>query len=625
MSLAIINAVSKLFGGELIFQDVSFRIEPGDRVGLVGPNGAGKTTLLNIIAGRLAPDSGEVALTRNTLVGYLTQMPEFSPHHSLREELLSVFDAVRDLEAEMAAVAQQLAAPETLSDPDSYQALLDRYAAMQERFEHAEGYTIESRVQQVLDGLGFTREQQSLPARALSGGQQTRAALGKLLLQTPDLLLLDEPTNHLDLAALEWLEDYLNEWKGAVVVVAHDRYFLDRIARRTIEVDNHRIEEYPGNYSTYVRLREERMELRRRAFDAQQEHITHTEDFIRRYKAGQRAREARGRQKQLDRLERVERPYHAPELHFKMRVAYESSEIALETQKLAVGYGATPLIQVGELLIERGSRVGLLGPNGSGKTTLLRTIVSELPALAGYVKFGTNVKLGYYAQTHEGLDPTHLVIDEIREATLLSEEGARTFLGRFQFRGDDVFKPIGVLSGGERSRIALAKLTLQGANVLVLDEPTNHLDLPARQFLESVLADYDGTVIFVSHDRYFIDAVATHLWIIEHGELRAVEGNYTTYRQRILTQAARAQAQAKVSQRTAQKSAIKPDATRKRTVELVESEVASAEARVAAIEAALNIAGEAADVTRIAQLADEYAVAKANLDTLYEEWERLAS
>jgi ATP-binding cassette subfamily F protein 3 len=626
MSLAIISHLTKHFGADLIVADVNFRIEQGERIGLVGPNGAGKSTLLNLLAGRLTPEEGEISFARNTRLGYLTQMPDFAPERSLREELLAVFDDLRALEAEMAEVAAALSSPEALRDAEGYQALVDRYAALQERFEHAEGYTIEARVQQVLDGLGFTREQQDLAATRLSGGQQTRASLGKLLLQAPDILLLDEPTNHLDLAALEWLEDYLLSWKGALVVVAHDRYFLDRVAQRIIEVDHQRAEGYPGNYSAYVQLREERRTLQEKAYEAQQEHIAHTEEFIRRYKAGQRAKEARGRQKILDRLERVERPYHAPELHFKMRVAYESGEIALTTEKLAVGYGDHTLIRVPDLMIERGDRIGLLGPNGSGKTTLLRTLVGEREPLAGRILPGHNVKIGYYAQTHEGLNPNQLVIDEIRSVSMLSEEGARTFLGRFQFTKDEVFKPIGVLSGGERSRVALAKLTLMGANFLVLDEPTNHLDLPARQFLESVLADYDGTILFVSHDRYFIDAVATRMWIVEEGGLRDIIGNYTSYRKHILAEATRAQAQAKASQRTAQVRATqaKSVAAQVRTVAKVEAEVAAAESQVADLEAAINDMGVAADYQQLARLAEDYAAAKARLDDLYAEWEELA-
>src|SRR5579875_1915303 len=293
MSLAVIDNVTKRFGAEIVFSGASFRIESNERIGLVGPNGAGKSTLLNLLAGRYEPDEGQIAFTRGTRVGYLPQIPDFAPERSLREEMLTVFDDLRAIEAEMHEVAARMADPQAMGDPDAYQALLDRYAALQEQFEHQEGYTIETRAQQILDGLGFTREQQDLPATRLSGGQQTRAALGKLLLQSPDVLLLDEPTNHLDLAALEWLEDYLLEWRGAIVVVAHDRYFLDRIAQRIIEVDNHKVTQYPGNYSKYVELREERQILQARQYEAQQEHIARTEEFIRRYKAGQRAKEAR--------------------------------------------------------------------------------------------------------------------------------------------------------------------------------------------------------------------------------------------------------------------------------------------------------------------------------------------
>src|ERR1700730_15510771 len=334
MPIVSIIQVGKSFGAERIFAGVSFQINENDRICLVGPNGAGKSTLLNILAGREEPDEGNIAITRNTRIGYLAQVTDFQPENTLREEMLTVFTKIRAWEQELNELAHQLATPAAQNELTQHEQLLQRYADLQVRFEHAGGYTYENRVDQVLDGLGFTREQQTSPVMHLSGVQQTRAALGKLLLQEPDLLLLDEPTNHLDLAALEWLEAYLNGWKGAMVVVAHDRYFLDKVVSRIIEMAFGRIEEYPGNYTRYLHLREERMERRRSEYEAQQAHIAHTEEFIRRYKAGQRSREARGRQKLLNRLERVQRPQDFPEMRFAFSQIVDSGLVVISTQKL---------------------------------------------------------------------------------------------------------------------------------------------------------------------------------------------------------------------------------------------------------------------------------------------------
>ncbi|HEX6123339.1 MAG TPA: ABC-F family ATP-binding cassette domain-containing protein, partial [Ktedonobacterales bacterium] len=595
MSIAVISELTKSYGAELIFQDVSFRIEARDRIGLVGPNGAGKTTLLNLLAGKLHAERGEIAYVQGTVIGYLPQVADFHPERPLFEEMQTVFARVQAWEAELAELAARLADPDALADGDAYTATLERYAELQERFEHASGYTIEPRVRQVLDGLGFTREQQAAPAGHLSGGQQTRAALGKLLLQEPDLLLLDEPTNHLDLAALEWLEGYLTAWRGAVVVVSHDRYFLDRVTTRTIEINYQRGEAYPGNYSKYIQLRAERMERWAKEYEAQQEYIARTEDFIRRYKAGQRSKEARGRQTMLDRLERIERPPADGTLKFRIGVQIESGQTVLTTEKLVAGYavarsgaagmarGAGLRVRVPDLLVRRGERIGLIGPNGAGKTTLLRTIVGQLEPLEGRALLGHNVQVGYYAQTHEGLNPRSTALDEIRHASHLSEEGARSYLGRFLFSGDDVFKPIGALSGGERSRIALAKLTLRGANFLILDEPTNHLDLPSRQVLEAVLSHYDGTLIFVSHDRYFVDALATTLWVLEDGAITSHAGNYTAYRaRRAPTGQPGAQPAPAAAAREDKRSASAAAESRSlRAVERVETEITALEARIA--------------------------------------------
>jgi ATP-binding cassette subfamily F protein 3 len=645
MSIAVITDLTKSYGAELIFRDVSFRIEARDRIGLVGPNGAGKTTLLNLLAGKLHAERGEVAYAQGVVTGYLPQVADFHPEHTLFEEMLTVFERVHAWEAELTELAARMADPVVLADADTYNTTLERYAELQDRFEHAGGYTIEPRVRQVLDGLGFTREQQAAPAVHLSGGQQTRAALGKLLLQVPDVLLLDEPTNHLDLAALEWLEGYLNAWRGAVVVVSHDRYFLDRVTTRTIEINYQRGEVYPGNYSKYFQLRAERMERWAKEYEAQQEYITRTEDFIRRYKAGQRSKEARGRQTLLDRLERIERPPADGALRFRIGVLIESGQTVLTSEKLAVGYaggraategerarGAGLRVRAQDLLVRRGERIGLIGPNGGGKTTLLKTIVGQLEPLEGRVTLGHNVQVGYYAQTHEGLNPRSTALEEIRRASHLSEEGVRSYLGRFLFSGDDVFKPIGALSGGERSRIALAKLTLQGANFLVLDEPTNHLDLPSRQVLEAVLSQFDGTLIFVSHDRYFVDALATTLWVLEDGAITSHVGNYTAYRARHVSAAGGQVTQTAAPAPATSTRGGKADTDNAtgesrsaRAMERVEAEIASIEARITELEGELGAASAEADVERINTLATEYEERKARLDELYTEWQELAS
>src|SRR5579885_625130 len=644
MSIVNVVQLGKSFGAERVFANVSFQIEEHDRIGLVGPNGAGKSTLLNNLAGREEPDEGSVAIARTTRVGYLTQHIDFQPQNTLREEMLTVFAQLRAWEQELAHLAQAMGTPEALSNAALYNALLARYADLQSRYEHAGGYTYENRVDQVLDGLGFTHEQQLAPVMHLSGGQQTRAALGKLLLQEPDLLLLDEPTNHLDLAALEWLEGYLTSWHGSVIVVSHDRYFLDRVTTRTIEIANQRAEVYPGNYTKYVQLRAERLARWAKEYEEQQEYIARTEEFIRRYKAGQRSKEARGRQTLLDRMERIERPPVDHTLKFKIGAQIESGQTVLTTEKLVVGYERAPRqgdsaeqsaglrVRVADTTIQRGDRVGLLGPNGAGKTTLLRTIVGQIPALEGYARQGHNVQIGYYAQTHEGLNMQATLVDEIRHVSHLSEEGARSYLGRFLFSGDDVFKRVGTLSGGERSRVALAKLTLQGANFLVLDEPTNHLDLPARQVLEEILSEYDGTMIFVSHDRYFMDALATKLWVLEDGEISVFDGNYTRYRlrraqaesaaQTQAAQAARQSAAARAEAANGQRGAQASQA--QRTAAQVEGEINRLETRISELESALAEASAAANVERINELAEEYEQAKAQLEPLYEEWQMLA-
>ena len=644
MPIVTVHNLGKSYGAELIFSGVGFTISEHDRIGLVGPNGAGKTTLLNILIGYEQADEGTISFAHNTRIGYLPQIAEFQLQNTLREEMLTVFDDVRAWEQELSDLALVLADPTLQADAEQREQFLQQYADLQARLEHAGGYTYEHRVDQVLDGLGFTREQKASSVSQLSGGEQTRAALGKLLLQEPDLLLLDEPTNHLDIASLEWLETYLAGWKGAMLVVAHDRYFLDKVVTEVIELAFGRVEEYPGNYTRYLALREERMERRVREYDAQQAYIARTEEFIRRYKAGQRSKEARGRQTLLNRMERVERPRDLPEMHFALNSVVDSGQTVIATRKLVIGFPGDRqrqveprvLMQVADFELLRGDYVGLLGPNGSGKTTLLRTIIGELSLLSGQVTIGHHVRIGYYSQTHEGLNLERSILDEIRQVSALSEDGARSYLGRFLFSGDDVFKRIGSLSGGERSRVALAKLTLQGSNLLILDEPTNHLDLLSRQFLEEVLADFEGTLLFVSHDRYFIDRLATKVWVVEEGVLIPYLGNYTDYRTRkrpivldvpaplVAPGNGQTKTQAKAAPPAPKTHTKRSGKVKQRTVEDAERDIEKAEGRVKAIEEALSVAALNADAAQLTRLSADYDQARAHVDALLVEWEQLA-
>jgi ATP-binding cassette, subfamily F, member 3 len=523
MSLITLAGVSKHFGAEQILEDVSFRIERGDHVGLVGSNGAGKSTLLRIIAGVEEPDAGSVHRARGLLVSYLPQEPEFVETDTLYEVMLEVFRLAIEAQERIRALEDSMAGG------DNSEAVVEEYGRLQAVVEHA-GYDYRAQIERVLTGLGLPPENWYTPMANLSGGQRTRANLGRTLLQDSDVLLLDEPTNHLDIPAVEWLESYLRELKRAFVIVAHDRYLLDRVTRRTLELSQRHVTSYDAPYVRYLALRAERMERRRQEYEAQQEQITKTEDFIRRYGAGQRSREARGRQKRLDRMERIERPQEESGVNLALKGPSRSGEIVLELRRLVVGYPDKPLIRLpDEVIVRRGDHVALVGPNGSGKTTLLRTLVEAIPPLDGTFRWGAKTTVGYYSQTLGQLDDRRTVLEEIQRTKPLGEEEGRNYLGQFLFSGDDVFKAISVLSGGEKSRVALAKLILEESNVLVLDEPTNHLDIASRDALQKVLSGFTGTLLFVSHDRYLIDSLAAELWVVQDGAMRRYAGTYSEY------------------------------------------------------------------------------------------------
>jgi len=611
MSIVTTNKLAKSYGAQDVFWDVSLRIARGDKIALVGRNGTGKTTLLRIIAGLDTPTAGRVYRARSLRIGYLPQEAELPSQRTLYEEMLTIFTDLRTQQAELRRLEQQMA------DPAQREEAMNRYGEALQAFELAGGYQYESKIKMVLAGLGFPEREQHQPLSILSGGQKTRALLAKLLLSEPDLLLLDEPTNHLDLAATQWLEEYLANWKGSLVVVAHDRYFLDKAAGRVWEMAFGRLEDYPGNYSHYSTLRAERMERRLAEYEAQQKHIEKTEDFIRRYMAGQRTRQAQGRQKRLDRLPRLERPRQAKTISLSIKTDLRGGDLVLVTEHLAIGYQpGAPLFTCPALCLRRGQRAALLGPNGSGKTTFLKTIIGQVSPLDGLVQIGQNVKFGYLAQAHEDLDNEKTVLDELLAVHNLPLEKARGFLGRFLFSGDDVFKLVGDLSGGERSRVALAKLTLEGANFLLLDEPTIHLDIASQEILEEVLADFNGTILLVSHDRYLINALTTQVWAIEDGELRVYDGNYSDYeKQRSKEQEPRDKKREARSRR--------PEARGKKQearAEELEEDIAALEAQLAALSEELVAASVAQDIEGLQELGLEYQRVDEELQRLLAQW-----
>jgi len=622
MSIVIGESLRKYYGAQDIFEDLSFRIARGDKIALVGDNGVGKTTLLLVIAGLEPASSGQVTTAKSLRIGYLAQQADLESDHTLYQEMDAVFVDLHDQQALLRVCERQMA------DPEQRERAMLRYGELLQRYEMAGGYTYEHRIRSVLGGLGFSKEALDQPLSWLSGGQQTRARLAKLLLSDPDLLLLDEPTNHLDLQATQWLEEYLRQWKGAMVVVAHDRYFLDQVVTRVWELDSVGLDDYSGNYSEYAMQRVARRQRRAVEYEAQQEHIEKTEDFIRRYKAGQRSREARGRQTLLDRIERIEAPAARRTMRFRLSSQTRGGDNVLRITSLSVGYDK-PLIRAEGVLLRRGERVALLGPNGCGKTTFLKTLLGELPPLAGQAKVGINVQVAYFAQGHENLRAEKTVLDEILSVKNLPLTEARGLLGRFLFSGDDVFKRIAQLSGGERGRVALAMLSLHGANFLLLDEPTNHLDIRSQELLEQVLEDFEGTVLFVSHDRYFIDALATQVWVVADGVLRVYEGNYSDYRQQVANGQASSAEESPPPKRRRVRNSPRPagpadDRGQEARKQDLEGEIASLELSLSNLSRELETASGQRQVDRLYDLGRQYQEVQRQLQDRLEEWVQVA-
>ena len=624
MSVLTASNLAKSYGPQDVFEGVSFDVPPGAKIALVGPNGSGKTTLLHVLVGLEEATAGTVHRAKALRIAYLPQQADFSGSGALWDAMLEVFADLQARAAELRRLEMAMALP------DAEEEALQRYGLALEAFELAGGYTYEQRTEHVLSGLGFDEGDFRRPVAQLSGGQKTRALLARLLLEEPDLLLLDEPTNHLDLAGIEWLESYLKAWKGAVVVVAHDRAFLDAVVERVWELEWGRLEQYRGDYSAYAVQKAERLALQRTQYERQRQSVARTEDFIRRNIAGQRSREAKGRQKRLERMERVERPqeYDPMNLVLGLGKVARSGDLVLGLYDLAVGYEpSAPLFTAREFELRRGQRVALLGPNGSGKTTLVRTILSQIPSLAGRVRVGASVELGYFAQGHADLVPGMTVLETILEAGEMTTGEARDLLARYRFVGDDVFKAVGDLSGGEQARVALAVLALQGANVLILDEPTNHLDIASQEVLQEVLAGFGGTLLIVTHDRYLIRRLATCVWAIEEGRLWEFKQGYDQYRdwqvrqrqQRQASQGSRGKTERererevrKALQREAARQALRQDE--------LEEAIHRLEMRRAQLEAQLAAASEQQEIERVRQLGAEYGQVEAELDTLLEAW-----
>jgi ATP-binding cassette subfamily F protein 3 len=639
VSLLVGAQLARSFGPNDIFAGVTVAIPRHARIGLVGPNGSGKTSLLRLLAGLDEPSQGAVSRAKGVRVGYLPQEAALYSEGALWEEMLTAFVGLRAREKELAELEAAMA------DPARHDQVMDRYGQLQHQFELDGGYEYEIKIKQVLDGLNFGPEDHHKPIALLSGGQKTRALLGRLLLESPEVLILDEPTNHLDLHAVEWLEAWIDEWGGAALIVSHDRYFLDQTVNATWEMHSGAVTEYHGNYSAYLVQRAERHARRLAEFEARQEHVAKEQAYIRRNIAGQNTKQAKGRLRRLERMlreptaqhpqdNRVFKPQEAQTIKLRMSTDLRSGDRVIETHDLAVGYqdDSKVLFRAPDVLLWREECAALIGPNGAGKTTFLRTLLGDLPPLSGSVKLGSRLKVGYFAQAHEDLRPERTVLEEILSVQDMPPGKARNYAARFLFTGDDVFKPVAVLSGGERGRVALAKLALAGANLLLLDEPTNHLDIPSQEILEAVLADFPGTILLVSHDRYLIDALATQIWSLEEGRLEVFKGSWSEYvawkeeASRFKVQDSKPRAQASNPNL---KSALKnlKSEERKRAARLAEVErtIAALEARLVELTRDLEQAGSGGEVARVRALGEEYAQVEAELAAHLSEWESLAA
>lgn len=656
-----LSDVFKSYGAQDVLRGASLQINPGEHVGLVGRNGAGKTTIFRLVNLEETPDRGDIVRARGLKLGLLAQHVHFEAGSTVHESALAAFGHLQRIEHEMHELEHRMA-----DAGDDLEKILSRYSDLQHEFEREGGFEYSAKAEAILQGLGFDRDTWQLDTEKLSGGQQNRLGLACLLLSEPDVLLLDEPTNHLDVGAVEWLEEFLQSYPSGFVIISHDRYFLDRACHRIIEIENGRATSYTGNYSRYLVEREEQREIRQRAFDNQQRMIARTEDFIRRNLAGQKTKQAKSRRTMLQRLERVDAVRNDQGSgDFRLQEIERAGTHVLTVTEAAIGYTDKVLGRDISLILRRGECLGVIGPNGSGKTTFVKTVLNKIPALSGEVRWGSKVQIGYYAQQLEDLEDRNEIIMELRRVAPDSATAGelRSFLAKFLFVGDDVYKHVRDLSGGEKGRLALAKLIYSGANVLVLDEPTNHLDIPSREALEEALSAYEGTIITISHDRYFLDRVATQILALDGaGNAEHYNGDYTEYHDwkaaRVKGVSDQVEAEksdsnravksvppavaggsrggsssppvsASGSKRSKRKSTRAVGGSQRvkivkkpRDPDTVETEISALEKRLVELSAEMTKPDVARDIGKLVKLNDEYQQGEARLAELLDEWER---
>ena len=634
-----ISDVWKSYGGNAILRGASFQVNPGDKIGLVGRNGAGKTTIFRLITGTESLDKGEIARINGLNIELLDQHIDFDSDETVHTAALSAFREIHDIESEMRRLEMAMV---TDHSPE----ILARYSDLQSAFEHADGFTYTARAESVLLGIGFAREMWGQKAGTLSGGQKNRLGMARLLLSASDVLLLDEPTNHLDVLAVEWLEQFLRNIDKAYIVISHDRYFLDNTATRIVEVENGKAIDYKGNYSAFVEERALRRAQQQREYENQQALISKTKEFIRRNLEGQKTKQAKSRRNMLERLERIDAV--ASEKiggQFGLKRVERAGNNILTVEDASIGYGDNVLASGIDLSLHRGDSLGIIGPNGSGKTTFLKTIMGGLREISGKILWGTKIDIGYYSQNLEGLAPNNDVIAELRRTAPLAESGElRSFLARFLFFGDDVFKKVSELSGGEKGRLALAKLIYSRKNVLILDEPTNHLDIPAREALEAALDEYDGTIIVVSHDRFFLDRITTQIMAFGTEGVDVFQGNYTEYhewKERNKQPSSEKSPEAPVAPSDSPDAANAHDnpaidhaslklqsplsknqrANLEKRIEVIQTRIPALEAVAAELSLKMSQPEIAGDYEKLAAITQKLGETEALIKQLYEEWE----